>query len=79
VTSNPGLDRPGSAKTVTLSARDSADLHNPNIRPEKRMTLEAFIRNNKNYGKEIRCGFLFLPRPALYMPHQGIGGVHSLR
>jgi hypothetical protein len=46
---------------------------NPKIRVERRMTLEAFIRNNKNYGKEIRCAFLFLPRPDLSMPHRVLG------
>lgn len=31
----------------------NTDLHNPNIRPEKKMKLEDFIKNNKNYGKEV--------------------------
>lgn len=34
----------------------NTDLHNPNIRPEKKMKLEDFIKNNKNYGKEVSCG-----------------------
>jgi len=25
----------------------NTDLHNPNIKPEKKMTLESFIRNNR--------------------------------
>ena len=25
----------------------NTDLHNPSIKPEKRMTMESFIRNNK--------------------------------
>ncbi len=32
----------------------NTDLHNPNIRPEKRMTPADFVRNNRNYGKDIR-------------------------
>lgn len=32
----------------------NTDLHNPNIRPEKRMTPGDFVRNNRNYGKDIR-------------------------
>ncbi|GLE02551.1 hypothetical protein PINS_up011389 [Pythium insidiosum] len=31
----------------------NTDLHNPNIRPEKKMKLEDFIKNNKNYGAEV--------------------------
>ncbi|CAM9565866.1 unnamed protein product [Phaeothamnion confervicola] len=42
----------------------NTDLHNPNIRPEKRMTLEAFLRNNVNYGRDISRG-RDLPREVL--------------
>lgn len=31
----------------------NTDRHNPNIRPERKMTLEQFIRNNLNYGKDV--------------------------
>lgn len=31
----------------------NTDLHNPNIRPEKKMNLDDFIKNNKNYGPEV--------------------------
>lgn len=31
----------------------NTDLHNPNIRPEKKMSLDDFIKNNKNYGPEV--------------------------
>ncbi|KAL7551709.1 hypothetical protein ACHAWF_014889 [Thalassiosira exigua] len=31
----------------------NTDLHNKNIRSDRKMKLEDFIRNNKNYGKEI--------------------------
>lgn len=31
----------------------NTDLHNPNIRPEKKMKVEDFIKNNKNYGAEV--------------------------
>lgn len=32
----------------------NTDLHNPNIRPERKMTLEQFIRNNTNYGIDVK-------------------------
>jgi len=31
----------------------NTDLHNENIRADRKMKLKDFIRNNKNYGKEI--------------------------
>lgn len=31
----------------------NTDRHNPNIRPEKKMTLEQFIKNNTNYGRDV--------------------------
>ncbi|TDH69531.1 hypothetical protein CCR75_003943 [Bremia lactucae] len=34
----------------------NTDLHNPNIRLEKKMKLEDFIKNNKNYGNEVSKG-----------------------
>ena len=34
----------------------NTDLHNPNIRPEKKMSMDAFVRNNTNYGPEVSCG-----------------------
>ena len=34
----------------------NTDLHNPNIRPEKKMSLESFVRNNTNYGDEVSAG-----------------------
>lgn len=34
----------------------NTDLHNPNIRPEKKMTFEAFKRQNINYGAEVSQG-----------------------
>lgn len=42
----------------------NTDLHNPNIRPEKRMSLDAFVSNNKNYGRDISGGH-DLPRDFL--------------
>ncbi|CAN0452733.1 unnamed protein product, partial [Discosporangium mesarthrocarpum] len=42
----------------------NTDLHNPNIRAEKRMTLEGFVRNNLNYGQDI-SGEQDLPRRLL--------------
>ncbi|KAM3570707.1 hypothetical protein VYU27_007231 [Nannochloropsis oceanica] len=34
----------------------NTDLHNPNIRTDKRMTHMDFYRNNRNYGKDISQG-----------------------
>ena len=31
----------------------NTDRHNPNIRQDRRMTLDQFIRNNTNYGKDV--------------------------
>ena len=32
----------------------NTDLHNPNIRPDRRMTMEQFVRNNTNYGSDVK-------------------------
>ncbi|KAI9906769.1 hypothetical protein PsorP6_003415 [Peronosclerospora sorghi] len=42
----------------------NTDLHNPNIRSEKKMKLEDCIKNNKNYGPEVSKG-LDLPEEFL--------------
>ncbi|GMF39736.1 unnamed protein product [Phytophthora fragariaefolia] len=42
----------------------NTDLHNPNIRADKKMKLIDFIRNNKNYGQEVSKG-LDLPEDFL--------------
>ena len=34
----------------------NTDLHNPNIRAEKKMTLEQFLSHNRNYGDEVSKG-----------------------
>ena len=34
----------------------NTDAHNPNIKPEKRMSEEAFLRNNASYGEDISHG-----------------------
>ncbi|KAG7387650.1 G-box binding factor [Phytophthora pseudosyringae] len=34
----------------------NTDLHNPNIRSDKKMKLADFIKNNKNYGQEVSKG-----------------------
>lgn len=49
----------------------NTDLHNPNIRPEKRMTPADFVRNNRNYGKDIRCvwGWFVHASPRGYTHH----------
>ena len=36
----------------------NTDLHNENIKANRRMKLADFIRNNKNYGKDISDGDL---------------------
>ncbi len=36
----------------------NTDLHNENIKPNRRMNMSDFIRNNKNYGKDISDGDL---------------------
>ncbi|KAL3669772.1 hypothetical protein V7S43_005152 [Phytophthora oleae] len=42
----------------------NTDLHNPNIRLDKKMKLIDFIKNNKNYGQEVSKG-LDLPEDFL--------------
>uniref|UniRef100_A0AAV1U7P7 SEC7 domain-containing protein n=1 Tax=Peronospora matthiolae TaxID=2874970 RepID=A0AAV1U7P7_9STRA len=42
----------------------NTDLHNPNIRGDKKMKLADFIKNNKNYGHEVSNG-LDLPEDFL--------------
>ncbi|CAN0598368.1 unnamed protein product [Laminaria digitata] len=42
----------------------NTDLHNPNIRPENRMSCHGFFLNNANYGSDI-SGTLDLPRDFL--------------
>ncbi len=31
-------------------------LHNPNIRADRRTTLDAFVHTNRDYGKEVNHG-----------------------
>ena len=31
-------------------------LHNPNIRADRRTTLDAFLHTNRDYGKEVSRG-----------------------
>jgi Sec7-like guanine-nucleotide exchange factor len=42
----------------------NTDLHNPNIKQEKKMTMEAFIKNNEYYGDDI-CHGRRIPADAL--------------
>lgn len=42
----------------------NTDLHNPNIRPDRRMTEDAFVRNNVYYSDEI-CHGRRTPEPVL--------------
>ena len=55
----------------------NTDRHNPNIRIEKKMTLEQFIRNNLNYGKDVKQTQP-LPRDYLEMIYHSIGE-HQIR
>lgn len=32
----------------------NTDRHNPNIRADRKMTIEQFVRNNTNYGSEVK-------------------------
>lgn len=34
----------------------NTDIHNPNIKPERKMSKEAFVRNNRDYGDEVSHG-----------------------
>ena len=34
----------------------NTDLHNPNIKPERKMTLSQFVGTNKDYGQEVSQG-----------------------
>lgn len=63
----------------------NTDLHNPNIRADKRMSSEGFVLNNKNYGEDISGG-QNLPRDFLESLYASIrdnpintsgGGPHS--
>lgn len=77
---NAAFDQCAEARAGQLASADVAyllsfsiimlntDLHNPNIRPEKRMTPADFVRNNRNYGKDIRCVGLWV----------WLGSVHSI-
>lgn len=63
----------------------NTDLHNPNIRADKRMSMEGFVQNNANYGQDI-SGNINLPRDFLESLYASIrddpintsgGGPHS--
>ena len=38
----------------------NTDLHNPNIKPEKKMSLDAFLKNNRGIasGRDLAADFL---------------------
>ncbi len=55
----------------------NTDRHNPNIRPEKKMTMEQFVRNNLFYGKEVNQSRP-IPREYLEQVYKSIE-VHPLR
>jgi len=41
----------------------NTDLHNRNIRADRKMTVDSFIKNNKNYGPEVTT----LPMPDSFL------------
>ena len=50
----------------------NTDLHNPNIRPDRKMSLDAFFRNNTDYGREITDEGKALPREFLESIYESI-------
>ena len=50
----------------------TTDLHNKNIREDRKMSLEAFIRNNTNYGQDITEPGKELPRDFLTSIYESI-------
>ena len=51
----------------------NTDLHNKNIREDRKMSLEAFIRNNTDYGRDITEPGKELPRDFLTSVYESIG------
>jgi hypothetical protein len=49
----------------------NTDRHNPNIRADRRMTMEQFVRNNTNYGADVKQT-KSLPRTFLEEIYQSI-------
>lgn len=43
----------------------NTDLHNDNIRPDRKMTVNDFVRNNTDYGRDITDEGMALPRDYL--------------
>jgi len=43
----------------------NTDLHNTNIRPDRKMTIDAFVMNNTNYGRDITEEGKEIPRDFL--------------
>ena len=50
----------------------NTDLHNKNIREDRKMSLEAFIRNNTDYGRDITEQGKELPREFLTSIYESI-------
>jgi hypothetical protein len=48
----------------------TTDLHNKNIREDRKMSLEAFIRNNTNYGRDIT-------EPGKELPPEFLTGIYE--
>ena len=52
----------------------NTDLHNPNIRADRRMTTDQFVKNNAFYGKELNQT-MPLPRDFLESIYDSLAGV----
>mmetsp|Transcript_33251 Transcript_33251/g.38489 ORF Transcript_33251/g.38489 Transcript_33251/m.38489 type:complete len:2324 (+) Transcript_33251:190-7161(+) len=52
----------------------NTDLHNPNIRLDRKMTCEAFVKNNANYGRDITDEGKDFPREFLESIYGSIRG-----
>jgi hypothetical protein len=50
----------------------NTDLHNPNIRPDRKMSQAAFIKNNTYYGEDIMEKGKELPRETLVGIYESI-------
>jgi len=53
--SNGSVENPEIVYLLTFSIiMLNTDRHNPNVRLDRKMTLEQFIRNNTNFGKDVK-------------------------
>jgi len=50
----------------------NTDLHNDNIRPDRKMSVDAFVRNNSDYGRDVTDEGKPLPREFLESIYESI-------